>query len=99
LQRQLLDDTAAAEAVATVDAVTAARVSRSPSLLPLFAVALYAVLGTPSAVLPQEAQAQRVAADMEQLTANLARKLEQDPENPEGWVMLARDPTSPWPLG
>ena len=89
LQRQLLDDTAAAE-VATVDAVSRRSGIAIAIALPLFAVALYAVIGTPSAVLPQAAQAQRVAADMEQLTANLARKLEQNPENPEGWVMLAR---------
>ncbi|MBL8478198.1 MAG: c-type cytochrome biogenesis protein CcmI, partial [Sterolibacteriaceae bacterium] len=89
LQRQLLDDTAAAE-VATVDAVSRRSGIAIAIALPLLAVALYAAIGTPSAVLPQAAQAQRAAADMEQLTANLARKLEQNPENPEGWVMLAR---------
>jgi cytochrome c-type biogenesis protein CcmH len=89
LQRQLLDDTAATEAVA------ASAFSRKSALvvailLPLLAVALYALLGSPAAVLPGEAQAQRATADMEQLTAKLAKKLEQNPDNPEGWAMLAR---------
>ena len=89
LQRQLLDDTAAAE-VATVDAVSRRSGIAIAIMLPLLAVALYAVIGTPAAVLPQAVQAQRAAADMEQLAAQLARKLEQNPDNPEGWTMLAR---------
>ena len=89
LQRQLLDDTAATEVVA------ANRFSRTSGiaiaiLLPLIAVALYALLGSPSAVLPGEAQTQRATADMEQLVAKLAKKLEENPDNPEGWAMLAR---------
>jgi cytochrome c-type biogenesis protein CcmH len=35
-------------------------------------------------------QTQRAAADMEQLIVKLANKLEQNPDNPEGWAMLAR---------
>jgi cytochrome c-type biogenesis protein CcmH len=93
LQRQLLDDTAAAEPV------PADRFSRSSGiaiavLLPLVAVAVYALLGTPSAVLPSAVQAQRASADMEQLVEKLASKLEQNPDNPEGWAMLARSYTS-----
>lgn len=89
LQRQLLDDTAAAEVV-TVDAVGRSSGIALAIVLPLLAVALYAVIGTPAAVLPQVAQAQRATADMEQLAAKLAQKMEQNPDNPEGWIMLAR---------
>jgi cytochrome c-type biogenesis protein CcmH len=89
LQRQLLEDTAAAEVV-TADAAGRRSGIAIAIVLPLLAVALYAVIGTPAAVLPQAAQAQRAAADMEQLAAQLARKLEQNPNNPEGWTMLAR---------
>ena len=89
LQRQLLDDTAAAE-VATGDALGRRSGIVLAVVLPLLAVALYAVIGTPAAVLPQTAQAQRATADMEQLAAKLAQKLEQNPDNPEGWTMLAR---------
>jgi len=88
LQRQVLDDTAA-EAV-TADAADRRSVIAIALLLPLLAAGLYALLGTPAAVLPAAVQAQRATADMEQLTANLAKKMEQNPENPEGWVMLAR---------
>jgi cytochrome c-type biogenesis protein CcmH len=89
LQRQLLDDTAATEVVA------AEGFSRSSGiaiaiLLPLIAVAMYAVLGSPAAVLPAAVQTQRATADMEQLVVKLASKLEQNPDNPEGWAMLAR---------
>jgi cytochrome c-type biogenesis protein CcmH len=63
-------------------------------LLPLIAVGLYALLGSPAAVLSVTAQSQRVTADMEQLAAKLASKLEQNPDNPEGWAMLARSYTS-----
>jgi cytochrome c-type biogenesis protein CcmH len=89
LQRQLLDDTAAVEATAP------GGTSRNSGivlaiLLPLLAVGLYALLGSPTAVLPVAAQTQRATADMEQLAAKLASKLEQNPDNPEGWAMLAR---------
>lgn len=89
LQRQLLDDTAATE-VAAVDAVSRRSGIAIAIVLPLLAIALYAVIGTPAAVLQQAAQVQRATADMEQLTAKLAQKMEQNPDNPEGWAMLAR---------
>ena len=89
LQRQLLDDTAAAEVT------LAAGFSRNSGiaialLLPLCAVALYALLGSPSTVLPEEVQTQRATAEMEQLVTKLAARLEQNPDNPQGWAMLAR---------
>lgn len=67
--------------------------------VPLAAVLLYLQLGTPDALKPQ-AQVQAAApqghaggdstATMEQLVASLAAKLQQEPENPEGWFMLGR---------
>ena len=93
LQRQLLDDTAAVE-IATVGGNSRGSAIALAVLLPLLAVGLYAVLGSPTAVLPVAAQAQRASADMEQLAARLASKLEQNPDNPEGWAMLARSYTS-----
>ena len=89
LQRQLLDDTAAAEVVAA-DALGRRSGAVIAILLPLLAVGLYALLGSPAAVLPVAVQAQRATADMEQLAAKLAQKMEQNPDNPEGWAMLAR---------
>jgi len=89
LQRQLLDDTAAVEATA-VEGFSRKSGIALAIVLPLLAVGLYALLGSPAAVLPPAVQTQRATADMEQLTAKLAQKLEQNPDNPEGWAMLAR---------
>ena len=89
LQRQLIDDTAATE-VAAADGFGRRSAIAIAILLPLIAIGLYALLGSPTAVLPGEVQTQRSTADMEQLTAKLAQKLEQNPDNPEGWAMLAR---------
>ncbi len=89
LQRQLLDDTAATEVHAAEGFSRNSGIALA-LLVPLLAVAVYALLGTPAAVLPGAVQAQRASADMEQLVVKLAKKLEQNPDNPEGWAMLAR---------
>jgi len=89
LQRQLLDDTAATEVV-VADSFSRSSGIAIAILLPLLGVAMYALLGSPKAVLPVEVQTQRATADMEQLVAKLAQKMEQNPGNPEGWAMLAR---------
>lgn len=89
LQRQLLDDTAAAD-VAPTEAGDRRGGLVLGVLLPVLAAALYLTLGTPSAILPAAERAQKTAADMEQLAAQLAQKLERNPDNPEGWAMLAR---------
>ncbi len=89
LERQLIDDTAATE-VAAAAGFGRGNAIAIGILLPLIAIGLYALLGSPAAVLPGEVQTQRATADMEQLTAKLAAKLEQSPDNPEGWAMLAR---------
>lgn len=89
LQRQLLDDTAATE-VSAVDSFSRRSGIALAIVLPLLAGGLYALLGSPAAVLPEAAQTQRATADMEQLAAKLAQKMEQNPDNPEGWAMLAR---------
>ncbi len=89
LQRQLLDDAAAAEVVVGDGSSRRSAIALA-ILLPLAAVALYALLGSPAAVLPPEVVAHRATAEMDSLVAKLAAKLEQNPDNPEGWAMLAR---------
>lgn len=89
LQRQLLEDTAAADSVVTETADKRAGILIA-LLLPLLATGTYLLLGAPTAVLPEAERSQRASADMEQLTVRLAQKLEQNPDNPEGWAMLAR---------
>ena len=93
LQRQLLEDTAATEVV-VADGFSRRSGIAIAILLPLIAVAMYALLGSPAAVLPAAMQTQRAAADMEHVVTKLAAKMEQNPNNPEGWAMLARSYTS-----
>lgn len=94
LQRQLLEDTAATEIAAADSFSRGSGVIAIAVLLPLIAVVMYALLGSPAAVLPAAMQTQRAAADMEHLATKLAAKMEQNPDNPEGWAMLARSYTS-----
>lgn len=57
--------------------------------LPIAAVALYVALGTPAA-LDERAVRGVTAADVEQMVAGLAARLEGQPDDPKGWAMLAR---------
>jgi cytochrome c-type biogenesis protein CcmH len=69
-------------------------------VLPIVAAGLYVLLGTPAALSPEFAQqkAQRAGEEahkitpdqLDQLLARLATRLEQEPDNAEGWSVLAR---------
>jgi len=64
-------------------------------LVPLVAAALYAWLGTPQLLDPQPGQAQAgakhiEAGQMEAAVARLAQRLESNPDDLQGWAMLAR---------
>ena len=61
-------------------------------LLPVFSVSLYLAIGSPEALLPQE-QREAAVDDIirtEEGLQKLANKLEKNPEDPNGWYMLAR---------
>lgn len=66
--------------------------------VPLSALALYGYVGTPQAVFMDTSAQQPVAGqggprtqqDVERMVAGLAKKLEADPDNLQGWAMLAR---------
>lgn len=55
--------------------------------VPAAAMALYFLVGTPEALDPS---ALEPSGDLDRLTTRLAERLEQDPENLEGWVLLGR---------
>ncbi|MGW8227745.1 MAG: c-type cytochrome biogenesis protein CcmI [Gammaproteobacteria bacterium] len=101
LEQALLNDVEGSAEPATTATTTAARGSLVWVVLgvPLAAVLLYLQLGTPSALQPQAPSAaapqghaggDTTEATMEQLVAGLAAKLQQEPENAEGWFMLGR---------
>lgn len=92
LQRRLLEDSSA---VAEAPAAAAPPKGKAlllglVTLLPVAAVGLYLAIGEPAA-LASHPQAQRLSkADIEQMVAGLAAKLEKEPDNHRGWAMLGR---------
>jgi cytochrome c-type biogenesis protein CcmH len=60
--------------------------------LPVLAVAAYAMLGNPRALDPANTapQKQMTAADIEGMVAKLAERMKNNPDDLNGWLMLAR---------
>lgn len=104
LQSQLIDDTTdplAKGNMLDVPAPQASPVRRREGvvlavLLPLVAIGLYALIGSPSALngnaaqMVQSEQSTQAMEKINTLVARLEEKLQQNPNNPEGWAMLAR---------
>lgn len=103
LERRLLEDVAVNEAAATPTPVKVA--SRNTAIVvgvavPLFAVFIYTQLGKPEALNPVAQVAQSAAgqgekqgdvgAQIEAMVAGLEQRLESNPDDTEGWLMLAR---------
>lgn len=93
LQLRLLEDTqsvAAPSGHGKIGFWTPKRTASVVALsLPLLALALYLKLGTPAAINPVE-QARIQGHQMQEMIDALAAKLKDNPDNPKGWVMLAR---------
>ena len=97
LQRELLDEVDGSETAATVQPRGRLAAPLVGLLVPLLAIALYLQLGQ-SHLLTEEgqaelAQAQQAAHDManvDGMVQQLAARLQQDPDNLEGWQMLGR---------
>ena len=94
LQLRLLDDTESFEQAATKNITgfwTAPRIAAAIGVsFPVLALGLYLQLGAPMAINPPDA---RVSAEEEQITQMLdalAAKLQANPDNPQGWAMIAR---------
>jgi cytochrome c-type biogenesis protein CcmH len=89
LQRRALVDMREDDAVPTLRAPKRTMLAVG-LLVPLAAIALYAVLGNVDALTGGGAEQKVTQADVERMVASLAAKLEQNPTDYKGWVMLAR---------
>lgn len=90
LQRRVLEDGQEEAAQAVPPPAPKKTLLALGLLLPLASLGLYLLLGSPAALQPQEAQHRFSAQDIERMVAGLAARLENEPDNLEGWAMLAR---------
>ncbi len=97
LQRGLLEDVGAPAASAAAPAKRSKAAAIAIGIaLPLASVLLYLSLGSPQALDPRKAGAAQGAAhqlspeQIESMAARLAQRLESNPDDGEGWIMLAR---------
>lgn len=92
LQRRLLEEVKPAPKAGRESAPSPATAVAIALLLPLLGLAGYTLLGTPAALDPENTRPQhRVnAGDIADMVGKLAQRLEQNPDDTQGWVMLAR---------
>lgn len=89
IQRRLLDDVAQEDSRLVAPIHPKRTLIALSVLLPLLAVGLYAKLGNPSAM--DQTQRRDISEqDVNDMVAKLAAKVESEPDNLQGWVMLAR---------
>lgn len=93
LERRVLEDTAA-DAAGVETAPVSRKFPRTALVLlvaiPLLALPLYLLFGNPDALVAQKDERKMTRQDVEGMVSKLAARLEQNPNNPEGWLMLAR---------
>lgn len=90
LQRRLLEEVPAQAAPATTDGGSRQTALALLVLIPLAAAAGYALLGEPRALDPLQRQARIAPAQIEAMLNSLVDKLRKNPDDHQGWVMLAR---------
>ncbi len=89
LQRRLLDDAGSGDAKAAAPFGMRRTALALVLLMPLAAAGLYALLGTPAALNPLATRAP-TQQDVEKMVADLAARMEKNPGDTKGWVVLAR---------
>jgi cytochrome c-type biogenesis protein CcmH len=89
LQRRVIDDTAEADATSTLQAPKKTMLTVG-LVLPIVAIGLYVLLGNPASLEGNGPQHAVSTQDMDRLAEGLAKKLEKEPDNLQGWAMLAR---------
>jgi cytochrome c-type biogenesis protein CcmH len=103
LERRLLEDVNAAhsESASSSSSATKKFAYSVAAFIPIGAIALYFVVGNPKATttptapaaIPADADQQAGMMSQQQIAANvdkLAERLKQNPNDPQGWLMLAR---------
>ncbi|HSN41252.1 MAG TPA: c-type cytochrome biogenesis protein CcmI [Burkholderiales bacterium] len=92
LEARMLEDVDAGDAAANQPKRERATAIALGLALPLCAAALYLVVGNPQALTPElSGSAHEVTPQqIEQMVQRLAARLESNPDDTEGWVMLAR---------
>ncbi len=89
IQRRLIDDSGDADAPLVGRAASRWTLVALAVALPVAAIGLYALLGNPAGLDPM-ARRDITRADVDRMVITLAAKLEKEPDNLQGWVMLAR---------
>ncbi|MBL8484689.1 MAG: c-type cytochrome biogenesis protein CcmI [Rhodocyclaceae bacterium] len=94
LQARVLEDTAVAEQPAAVAGPARGALALVVIGVPAAALALYGMLGSPDGLDPAKIAARsepRITPEqVEQMVEKLATRLQQEPDNVEGWTMLGR---------
>lgn len=102
LESRMLEDSVSAETITPPASGKRGLIIAVAIAVPILAVALYFVLGTPDGLEPQQAAAPQAGGaehavtqeQIEAMVSKLAKKLESRPDDAEGWVMLARSYTA-----
>lgn len=89
LQRRLLDDAGTGDTQAPAHFGMRRTALALVLVLPLAAAGLYTLLGTPAALNPLATRAP-TQQDVEKMVADLAARMEKNPGDTKGWVVLAR---------
>lgn len=90
IQRRLIEDTKIGDGETAAEPRSRATLVVIALTVPLLAGGLYAWLGTPAALNPPAPQHKITADEVDRMVASLAARMEKQPDNLEGWVMLAR---------
>ena len=89
LQRRLLDEVQVEEAAPTVNPPRKTMIGIALAV-PLVAGAFYLMIGNPGSLTGTAGHQMADAQELERMVTVLAQKLEKEPNNPQGWAMLAR---------